>query len=369
MSGTIHFALCIYQDLTFTKIRRDRDVSATLLRLNIYILDIRNFSRLCRYNLLDCLLMERYVMPASKHSNRQSEKIARFYHKVMGCLGEANGRNCAPKEAFIMDHGALEDQNGDSRSWDLALLSSGYYRDPKTLLRRLDYYEKEACRLEAIGQCQAGQYQAAQCLRLNCLELAEFGGEMFYSSQESDDDMTDKEEMTQFLDRIMSMAILCATSSLDIGNIEMIACVHTKVKGDFSCAGWTTKQELRDRRERVVACARRRDSFRSEVKAMKAAISKKWSYELHIYSPTQQNCTCRILVHTVVCDSCIQAFTGSDGQYHAFYTHGARFTTSSHLEENKTILHHSFSFITIRYITNLNLPCSFPTKTFIFCHS
>ena len=190
-----------------------------------FILDFRNFSRLCRYNLHDFFLIDRYVTLASNVANIHSEKMAKFYSKVIGCLGEANGRNYAPKEPFIISNGALVDDDGESRSVDLALLSYGYFKDPEPLLKRMDHYEKEACRLEKIGS-----YQAAQCLRLDCLELAEYGGEMFYNSQEGLEEMVTKEEMKQLLDRIMSLVILCATASLDIGNIEMIACVQTKVK-------------------------------------------------------------------------------------------------------------------------------------------
>ena len=185
-----------------------------------FMLDYCNFARLCRFNLADFFTMDRYVVPAFDHGTRPSEKTARLYHKIMGCLGEANGRNYAQKEPFIMDLEALDDEDGKSMSSDLALLSYGYYRDLKTLLRRLDHYEKEACRLETIGQ-----RQAAQCLRLDCLELADY--EMFYSSRE----WTDREDMIQLLDRVMSMAILCATSSLDVGNIEIIPCVQSKVRG------------------------------------------------------------------------------------------------------------------------------------------
>lgn len=189
------------------------------------MLDFRNFSRLCRLNLFDCFFQDRYVVPAFEHSNPAVEKVVQFYTKAIRCLGEANGRNYVPKEPFIRNNGTIVDEDGGGRSADLALLSYGFYKDPETLLRRMDHYEKEACRLEKIGACQA-----AQCLRLDCLELAEYGGDMFYSSQMFDDDMTDREEMTQLLDRIMSLAILCATSSLDVGNIEMIACVLAKVK-------------------------------------------------------------------------------------------------------------------------------------------
>lgn len=190
-----------------------------------FMLDFRNFSRLCRLNLFNCFFQDRYVVPAFEYSNLAVEKVSRFYAKVIGCLGEANGRNYALKEPSVGSNDVLQDEDGEDRSSDLALLSYGYYKNVAPLLRRMDYYEKEACRLDKVGNFQAAQY-----LRLDCLELAEYGGEMFYSAQEFGDEMADKDEMRQLLDRIMSLAILCTTASLEIGNIEMIACVQTKVK-------------------------------------------------------------------------------------------------------------------------------------------
>lgn len=55
-------------------------------------MDFRNFLRLCRFNLFDCFLQDRYVVPAFEYSNPAVEKVAQFYTKVIGCLEEANGR-------------------------------------------------------------------------------------------------------------------------------------------------------------------------------------------------------------------------------------------------------------------------------------
>lgn len=187
-----------------------------------FMIDLRNFCRLCRFSLDNFELSDKYVTLAFDLSSAHREKGIDFYNKVLGGLGEADGNNYVQNEPYPTSDGEVED--GEDVSSDFSLSPTGCYSDLEVLLERMSHYEEEACRRE-----RKGELHAAQCLRLDCLELAQYGAKRWYVP-EIGMVMAKRGQMERLLDRIMSVAILCATSSLETGNTKIVSCVQAKVK-------------------------------------------------------------------------------------------------------------------------------------------